>query len=74
VIVYGKETTPLFPETGPVQVTVPDPDPFTTIDPSLFPHDEGLVNAPALIEGTGNGFAVPDPFVLVQPPTVCVTV
>ena len=74
VIVYGNVTEPLFPDEVPVQVTVPLPDPFTTIDPLLFPQDDGFVNVPAVIAGTTNGAAVPDPLALVHPPTVCVTV
>mgnify|MGYP000161827994 CR=1 FL=1 len=74
VIVYGSVTTPLLPDEVPVHVTVPVPVPFTTIEPSLFPHTEGSVNAPAVIVGAANGAAVPEPGGLVHPPTVCVTV
>ena len=74
VMVYGSVTTPLFPEEVPVHVTVPDPVPFTTIEPSLFPHVVGSVNVPEVIDGIGSGFAVPEPGALVHPPTVCVTV
>ncbi len=44
----------------PVAVNVDDPQLSTTV----------TVGA----EGTATGAAVPDPFALVQPPTVCVTV
>lgn len=74
LIVYGRVTTPLLPDEVPVHVTVPVPVPFTTMDPLLFPHDDGFVNVPVVIVGATNGAAVPDPAILVHPPTVCVTV
>ena len=52
-IVAGSEGAGAEPDAVPDQEIVPDPLPFTAIDPVLVAHAEGLVIAPNEIAGVG---------------------
>ena len=50
-IVVGSDATEFEPDVVPDQEIVPDPLPFTAIDPVLVAHAEGLVIVPNEIAG-----------------------
>ena len=58
----------MVPVVSPVDHNKFAPNVESVVDPQL------LVTETVGADGTANGAAVPDPFALVQPPTVCVTV
>ena len=52
----GNVTPFMEPDELPLQLIVPEPDPFNSIDPVDDPHEVGLITVP--VETTGVGFTV----------------